>query len=479
MPNHLYRFRSIDALLGPRQELEKQEIYFAPPEQLNDPVEGFKDIFWTGDEIVWRNLLKHYLLCLEQYCVLLIVGGEIHKIETPIPVFLTDRKLPTDSYRDLYKTVCREFFSLESLAKLPKFLADRGGPIRREELSFYLQSLHFYALDVIFRVYESRNLMSKRPDNDALKNAAQKTTDTFEKLFTSRDIPEQPHSDVMDQLFSAMGNANLQIQLMGKYNNPDPGNSHNRVLTFVEFPGKYVAALENLVHPKWYTACFLGNHSNPAMWGHYADSHRGCCLKFKARVTGTHSSITLRGVSGWRSDKSGTSPTYGPINHELHPMKYLRKFPEVDFFKSLGNLPRGEWENHWYTDESGNVSITAGDIFKSEDLWREGYWKVFFTGITTKLPEWSYEEEHRLILTSMLHDFEDPSLRKLKFEFGDLEGIIFGIKTTDEHKLAIIKAIEAKCKKDGRKDFKFYQASYSRSSGSIHIAELTLLRFEF
>jgi hypothetical protein len=28
-------------------------------------MEGFRDIFWRGDQIVWRNLLRHYVLCLE------------------------------------------------------------------------------------------------------------------------------------------------------------------------------------------------------------------------------------------------------------------------------------------------------------------------------------------------------------------------------------------------------------------------------
>jgi hypothetical protein len=59
MPEHLFRFRTIHALLDSRHELEHQEIYFSPPEQLNDPLEGFKDIFWQGDAIVWTNLLRH------------------------------------------------------------------------------------------------------------------------------------------------------------------------------------------------------------------------------------------------------------------------------------------------------------------------------------------------------------------------------------------------------------------------------------
>ena len=60
----VYRFRSIDRLLGEDQELEKKTIYFASPDQLNDPMEGYRDIVWRGDEIVWTNLFTHYVYCL-------------------------------------------------------------------------------------------------------------------------------------------------------------------------------------------------------------------------------------------------------------------------------------------------------------------------------------------------------------------------------------------------------------------------------
>ena len=52
------------------------DIYFSPPEQLYDPVEGFKDIFWQGDGIVWTNLLRHYLLCLMQTTSITAMTGK-------------------------------------------------------------------------------------------------------------------------------------------------------------------------------------------------------------------------------------------------------------------------------------------------------------------------------------------------------------------------------------------------------------------
>jgi hypothetical protein len=72
----LYRFRSINNALSTgelnkkdsngnaipgRDELRKHQIYFSAFDKLNDPMEGNKDLYWRGDEIVWNNLL---LWCL-------------------------------------------------------------------------------------------------------------------------------------------------------------------------------------------------------------------------------------------------------------------------------------------------------------------------------------------------------------------------------------------------------------------------------
>ncbi|ARS26799.1 hypothetical protein [Sphingomonas sp. KC8] len=58
-----YRFRSTEALLGKYDELARREIYFASPDELNDPLEGYADVLWHGDAILWTSLLRHYLLC--------------------------------------------------------------------------------------------------------------------------------------------------------------------------------------------------------------------------------------------------------------------------------------------------------------------------------------------------------------------------------------------------------------------------------
>ena len=79
---HLYRLRPLKYLLGEEyRELEQQSIYFASLEELNDPMEGFRDIVWQGDQIVWTNLFRHYLYCFYLTYGLIRLVGDSRKIE--------------------------------------------------------------------------------------------------------------------------------------------------------------------------------------------------------------------------------------------------------------------------------------------------------------------------------------------------------------------------------------------------------------
>ena len=59
-PNEIYRFRSVDVLIGPHKELYRQTIYLAKPDQLNDLAEDTVNVVWEGDEILWSNLITYY-----------------------------------------------------------------------------------------------------------------------------------------------------------------------------------------------------------------------------------------------------------------------------------------------------------------------------------------------------------------------------------------------------------------------------------
>ncbi|WP_158438285.1 hypothetical protein [Natranaerobius thermophilus] len=78
-------------------------------------------------------------------------------------------------------------------------------------------------------------------------------------------------------------------------------------------------------------------------------------------------------------------------------------------------------------------------------------------------------------MASPLNSFEEPKYRKLTYNFEDLEAIIFGMRTSIEDKIRIIKIIEDKCKFYGRDDFEFYQASYSSELGEMLINRIHIL----
>jgi hypothetical protein len=173
---------------------------------------------------------------------------------------------------------------------------------------------------------------------------------------------------------------------------------------------------------------------------------------------------------------AGDSPTYGYLDHEFHEIVYESEHLPVDFFRSL-RLPIPTLRAQWYTDRAGNRSACGDDIFKRESDWRDRYWQGFYHAITRKLKDWQYEQEYRLILSGMMLDFSDHTSRKVQYDFNDLDGIIFGINTPTSEKLDICKIVEEKCRVTNRKDFKFYQAFYSRTTGKIEHAEMGLLKF--
>jgi len=475
MIEYLYRLRSIDALLGKREELERQEIYFSSLDQLNDPMEGYKDIFWVGDRIVWKNLLKHYLLCLERLCVLALLSPELTPLD--IPIFITEDKLPTESYKETFRKICSNFFKNDLTEKYIQFLSSAQRPIRREELIWHLTKLHNLALSCIFLQYENQKLMKKNAENalfhDLVKDYSINSTPP---LALDRVLNNQVASQVSDYLWVLNYNFISQLALINKYNSVSNPISPKKEILFLSFPEHYVLALEKLIYPEWYVACFLGNVTNPAMWAHYANGHRGVCLKFKIRRKNETPIIRLNGVKGWQSGKI-SHPVHLDSDFRFYKVNYSKNYPEVDFFRSLGRPSASALQSFWYKSESGEESACGEGVFKNKEEWHRRYWEEFNSGVITKLKDWAYENEYRLVLYGLALDYCSPEHRVFKYYFEDLEGIIFGINTTSEEKMRIFKIIENKCIREGRTDFNFYQAYYSRGTSEISILSLNLVKF--
>jgi hypothetical protein len=476
---NFYRFRPTDALLDGFQELERQEIYFASPKNLNDPLEGFKDIVWSGDGILWKNLLRHYLLCLMHAVMTALISGPDYTFgETDCFVFANESTSPTPEFAKLLCSICESFFQHEDANALPELLATRGTPIRRDELTTYLRLLHQHALNTVLTRLEEAALMPPRPADDSLRAASTKPLAVQTVLETmkglEREHPDKP--DIAEVMSGISELSSIQQDIIFEYNGVSLKGGAAWKTLISEFPRRHVRALEQLLYRDWYTACFVTDPTDAAMWGNYGDGHQGICLKFKTTAnTNGKQALSLHQICGWSGNKVSSGPVYGDVQHEFQQVEYSSKFVEVNFFRSLGRLSM-PMLNSWYRDTAGNPSISVTDILSESDSWRRQYWDQMMTAITTKLMDWGHEKEYRLTLSSSITDFTDPATRKLQYHFSDLQGIIFGINTSLNDKLRIMRIIEEKCRKEGRTDFEFHQAYYSRRAQKMEIGRLNLIK---
>jgi hypothetical protein len=282
MTEYFYRYRPIKAVLDGFRELENQEIYFSTTDEINDPMEGFKDLFWLGDEIVWRNFLKHYILCVLMTTNRCFGAGEqfdpnvLRNI-----VFWVPQELPETPIQEVYQRVSTEFLAQSAVKTFLSIAAGRTTPIRRTELTMYLRALHGFALQSVTKEYHERGGLPPQTESseapwEELRRSAIAVIEGVNEAITSTQDPLERMSEA---LFPATERIFAQIMLLNEYNIP---NRDISIACLVHrFPMIYVSALDRLVHPDWYVACFTKTAENHSMWSHYADGHRGVCLMFK------------------------------------------------------------------------------------------------------------------------------------------------------------------------------------------------------
>ncbi len=409
---HLYRFRSIKRMLGDDfQELKKQEIYFSPPDQLNDPMEGYKDVFWLGDKIVWRNLLRHYLLCLLQTAYMYLTMGPKFKCTDLRKIVLsTPEDLPDAPIRSIYQKVCETLLAQTGIRKFLEAMPSRSTPVRRNEITTYLRILHPFALSVVMgEVAERRSVPSL--DLASLRAHVAGSNGNLGKLVELKPSQE----GMAEELFLVSELAAMQLDLIQDYNTEVPPEAQAWRFLVRSFPASYIRALDELVHSPWHTACFVANPTDASMWGTYGDGHRGVCLKFMTSPdTSGGPALNLYRINGWRGGKGNIEPTHAFVLHTFHKVTYSEAYPEIDFFRSIGRLSTQKLTEFWYNGDTDKLSSCGADIFSDETAWRERYWNAFHSGSICKTAEWEHEKEYRLVLSSSLHDFSDVTSRKLR-----------------------------------------------------------------
>jgi hypothetical protein len=369
---YAYRFRTIESILGKHKELENRQIYFSTLTDLNDPMEGFRNIRWKGDAIAWQNLLRHFLLCLEHvYSYCLIAGINDTEDELRIPVFKTIDSLQTEKYKALFRDLKRAFFSDPNIQKMPQLLADRKTSLSRKELSWHLSTIHLFALSKIQETYREHALISPQQAPLFSPNLLDSTIN--EQIFSGyNQLSSQPES--LDALVEVSYQMHEQTKFLARLRASDINSTPSRDMLIHTFVERYLKQIEQLLFSDNYIACFSKKHTNPSMWAHYADAHAGVCLKFKIeKVEGAYSINLVKNKS--------------VVTHKLHPVSYKSEYPEIDFFRSIGRLSVSNLRKFWYSDELGQLSDCAGDVLHDQDSWRKNYWSQQMLSSTVKLDD--------------------------------------------------------------------------------------------
>jgi hypothetical protein len=472
----MYRFRIIENLLGKYKELDNQEIYFASPGELNDPMEGFQNIFWRGDKIVWTNFIINYVKSADNiFSLTLLLRDDRNLDENDIPVLSHSSSYRTKEHVQLIDQIIKRVFDNQFIKDLPESLANRANPVRRDELLSYIQIMHPFVINSISEVYFQNSITNKRffyQELDSFSGLLSKSGNLAD-LTNKFEAESSKVGGVAEKFFSIINLVTQQTKLLAKYNRTDSKASSNGLFLIAEFPDKYLDQLEKSIYPDWYSASFLFECNDSAIWGHYGDKHKGVCLKFKVLENKGNFELNLETEYGYSS-----GPIIGMRPHVFRKVDYTSKHIEIDFFRSIGRLNRGELNAMWYSDSNGNLSVCGEHLNMNEDAWRDKYWENYYKRLNVKLDAWDREKEYRLIVNDDFIDYREKEKRKLKYDFNDLEGIIFGIKTDESDKMEILKIIEDKCKKNNRKQFDFYQAYYSSDSGKIETFKLNLIKFE-
>lgn len=472
----IYRFRNTKRLLDGCAELEKQTIYFASPDQLNDPMEGFQDVVWSGDRIVWLNLFKDFVNCLSWAYQYVVIAGEHLQYDLPVRQVWPWNAPPSDQAKALFESIWSRVQDRAHLRQCATKLADHGRKARKDEVTAYLRTLQFAALEAIEHVYVENGLISATMYPDLPVGLADPMG-----LLNELDLTLQIEDERMiNALFAIQNSARIETELLSKIFNEDLSDNNayrNLIRLNLTFPSLYVEELGRLFWPDWYASCFTSSFHNSSMWGHYADQHRGICLIFQTEGMAAKPNLSLNQITGWGLDREGNSRrsrSFMPM--EFHEVHYQDKPDEVDFFTSIGRLTHQELMELWYTDDGGSISTCAAHLLPdgNQDDWREHHWETLISEVSFKTRDWAYEQESRLVLCHAFSDSLDEDARTLTYDFKSLSGVIFGIRTSDDDKRRIIEIIGRKCAESGRTDFQFFQAYYSPAHGDIRTHELMI-----
>lgn len=459
----LYHYRSVESAL---LEIGGGTFHFAAREELNDPVEGYVRVFWQGDKAAWEGLFRNYICSLYGAIELFLLRSDEKKLHHNT-LLIDFHRFDNVPLGGILKTLGNEFLEDEDIQKLSTFYGENRLKVRDGELQLILQLIHNRALIYCIRNFSAHRLIPEDRAYSFLEMLSARQTSIPEELLKKESVNEKERSvlcrysrnmieDMAELKYVELGLGDDKFlygiplkkeeQTDGSELVSEARQRRNWLSIAVDFPKVYIDQLKDMLYPESYVVCFSGRCDDSAMWGNYADHHRGVCLIYE---TDKNNSMNISRKNSYQ-------------HLEVKPVCYGGELIERNFFETFGRL-NFKQIIPWLTGSDGISS--AYDVFSDEEEWRKRYWEVYEAKTYRKIKAWQHENEYRLALTNNLGEFYNPESRNLGYAPEHLKGLIFGINTSEYDKKRIMEKLLARAGE--LKDFQFYQAEYDDEKQSI------------
>jgi hypothetical protein len=437
------------------EELENQELFFATIDENNDPMDGLQEVYWDGDQVLWKNLIRHYCLCMLDALITIDLLGDTGRFDSKyMRIWLTPEDLKTAQLKNLYDTYANKMLSNENVQALLRVLIARKKLYRQE-----LESLLFL-FNPAFMVNLS-NIWKETYNCSILQAFAayvrQQDVGILEKYFSP---VEQDHLRALAEITNYM---NEELCLITKYNNRHSPlgnfNAKSNIINFVTFFQRdYLRTAVHQIYPEYYLSCFSRSKDNCSLWSHYAEKHCGICLIFQPKTDATGEYIEM---------ENGEKTFLTPIKYDDNP-------PELNYFANISHLSLSKLQRYWLCDGQ-NQSGLYDECLRHL---HEGFWKKYTEKTSLKFKDRKYENETRALKHASGFEKIDKHDRVLRYKFEQLHGVIFGLRTTEDIQLEIMQIVEGKMKLYGHRDFGFYRAEYSSVQRKLIIRKFNLMKYE-
>lgn len=457
----LYRYRSIKSALA---EIEKGTFYFASTEDLNDPIEGYVDLYFQGDRPAWEGLLNNYVcslfICINKY---LVTSPKEYDEDNSIKEILNDLRsravlVDVHAFDDVplgnhLKNLSKRFLDDKLVQKFAKCYGDGNLKCSSKELQLILRAVHHKAFNICIQHLKANNLIPDFLENDTYKDLPDFPFETILKINgverkIAVDVAENICSDMMEQMAFI-----IKSRQEASFIEKDIPYNHKQHIAWitiqVNFPKLYVEQLYDVIYPNGYVICFSAKETDSAMWGNYAQNHEGICFIYETKTIGASNFISI-----------------ASRNMEVKPIKYGSDVIERNFFTSLGRLNPKQTKS--WLSSADEITSKLFDTFSKENIesWLVQYWLDYAEKFHRKNSAWKHENEYRVMLPDTFYKYNQQKNRYLPYDPSTLRGIIFGINTPIDTKIKIIQKIQQAG--DKFRHVEFFQAEYECDTQKIY-----------